>query len=317
MVTAALAVPGAGLGPGTPAGVDEPGGPADLASFVATDRDGLRRLHLMVEGVRCGGCMRRIEQALARCEGVEEARLNLSTRRLALAWRGPVGRGGELAGIVDRLGYRTVPFDPDRLGALDLRADKELLRCLAVAGFAAANVMFLSVSVWSGHGQGMGPATRDLLHWFSALIAMPAVAYAGRPFFRSALGALRAGRANMDVPISVGVVLATAMSLSETIRGGAYAYFDSAVTLLFLLLVGRYLDGLARGRARSAAERLLALRVATVTVLDAEGRRAALPVEQVRPGMTVLAAAGERIGVDGRVAAGSSASQVDTSLITG
>ena len=120
----------------------------------------------------------------------------------------------------------------------------------------------------------------------------------------------------MDVPISVGVVLATAMSLSETVRGGAYAYFDSAVTLLFLLLVGRYLDGLARGRARSAAERLLALRAATVTVLDAEGRRAVLPAEQVRPGMTVLAAAGERIGVDGRVAPGS-ASQVDTSLITG
>ena len=139
-----------------------------------------------------------------------------------------------------------------------------------MAGFAAANVMFLSVSVWAGHGQGMGPATRDLLHWFSALIAMPAVAYAGRPFFRSAWRALRAGRANMDVPISVGVILATAMSLSETVRGGPYAYFDSAVTLLFLLLVGRYLDGLARGRARSAVERLLALRVATVTVLDAE-----------------------------------------------
>jgi len=314
-VTTAIVVPaGAGLGAGAPArDPDDPA--ADLAPFVRTGKDGLRHLHLMVEGVRCGGCMRRIEESLAKCQGVEAARLNLSTRRLALAWRGPVERGGELAGVVDRLGYRTVPFDPERLGALDARADKELLRCLAVAGFAAANVMFLSVSVWAGHAQGMGPATRDLLHWFSALIAMPAVAYAGLPFFRSGLGALRAGRTNMDVPISVGVVLATAVSLSETMRGGEHAYFDSAVTLLFFLLVGRYLDGLARGRARSAAERLLALRASTVTVLDEAGRRAVLPVEQVRPGMTVLAAVGERIGVDGRVVGG--ASQVDTSLITG
>lgn len=311
--TSALAVPG---GPERAAPTaDDGAGPADLAPFVRTEGDGLRRLDLMVEGVRCSGCMRRIEAALARCEGVEAARLNLTTRRLALGWRGPVARGGELAGVVDRLGYRTVPFDPDRLGALDARADKELLRCLAVAGFAAANVMFLSVSVWAGHEQGMGPATRDLLHWFSALIAMPAVAYAGRPFFRSAAAALKTGRANMDVPISVGVILATAMSLSETARGGPYAYFDSAVTLLFLLLVGRYLDGLARGRARSAAERLLALRAATVTVLDAEGRRSVLPVEQVRAGMTVLVATGERVGVDGRVVAGTS--QVDTSLISG
>lgn len=312
-MTAALAVPRAGVAGA--ASADELAAPADLLPFVRTDKDGLRHLHLMVEGVRCGGCLRRIEEALARREGVEQARLNLSTRRLAIAWRGPAERGGELAGVVDALGYRTVPFDPERLGALDAGAEKELLRCLAVAGFAAANVMLLSVSVWAGHAQGMGPATRDLLHWFSALIAMPAVAYAGRPFFRSAWAALRAGCTNMDVPISVGVVLATAMSLFETFRGGPHAYFDSAVTLLFFLLVGRYLDGAARGRARSAAERLLALRAATVTVLDAEGRRSVLPVEQVRPGMTVLVAAGERVGADGRVLAG--ASQIDTSLITG
>lgn len=290
-------------------------GTTDLAPFVRTGADGLHQLHLMVEGVRCGGCLQRIEAALGRCEGVETARLNLSTRRLALAWRGTVERGGELAGLVNRLGYRTAPFDPDRLAALDTRQEEELLRCLAVAGFAAANVMLLSVSVWAGHAQGMGPATRDLLHWLSGLIAMPAVAYAGQPFFRSALAALRSGRTNMDVPISVGVILTTAMSLSETIRGGPYAYFDSAVTLLFFLLAGRYLDRLARGRARSAAERLLALRVATVTVVDADGRRVVLPAELVRPGMAVLAAAGERIGVDGRVVAG--ASRIDTSLITG
>ena len=248
--------------------------PVDLASYVRTDASGLHHLHLMVEGVHCGGCIRRIEGTLTRLAGVESARLNMSTRRLAVAWRGEAPRAGEMAAVVTAQGYRVVPFDPGRLSASDARRETELLRCLAVAGFAAANVMLLSVSVWAGHAQGMGPATRGLLHWFSALIAMPAIAYAGRPFFGSALTALRAGRTNMDVPISIGVVLATAMSLFEIIQGGRHAYFDSAVSLLFFLLIGRYLDSRARGRARSAAERLLTLRAAAVTVLDAEGRRA-------------------------------------------
>jgi Cu2+-exporting ATPase len=175
--------------------------------------------------------------------------------------------------------------------------------------------MLLSVSVWAGHFQDMGPATRDLLHWFSALVALPAVAYAGRPFFRSALGALRARRTNMDVPISIGVILATAMSLFETITGGEHAYFDSAVMLLFFLLVGRYLDRLARGRARSVAERLLTLRATAVAVLGADGTVGYLRPEQVEPGMTVLVAAGERLAVDGLVLEGRS--DVDASLITG
>ena len=92
-------------------------------------------------------------------------------------------------------------------------SERQLLRAMAVAGFAAGNIMLLSVSVWAGHAQGMGEATRDLLHWFSALIALPTIAYAGRPFFASAWGALRHRRTNMDVPIALGVSLAAAMSL--------------------------------------------------------------------------------------------------------
>jgi Cu2+-exporting ATPase len=161
----------------------------------------------------------------------------------------------------------------------------------------------------------MGPATRGLLHWVSALIALPAIAYAGWPFFRSALAALRAGHTNMDVPISLAVVLAGAMSLFETIEGGRYVYFDSAVTLLFFLLIGRYLDRRARGKALAAAERLLALASAPVAVLKAGGERVFLPAEQLRPGMSVLVAAGERAAVDGRVQSGRS--ELDASLITG
>lgn len=289
-------------------------GGIDLASHVRTEA-GLSSVSLVVEGLHCAACVWLIESVLAREPGVVKARVNMTTRRLALAWRPAESEGRQLVDVVRRLGYRLVPFDSERLDSERRRREGELVRAMAVAGFAAGNVMLLSVSVWAGAGQGMGPATRDLLHWVSALIAMPAIAYAGRPFFRSALSVLRLGRANMDVPISLGVLLATAMSLYQTVRGAEHAYFDSAIGLLFFLLVGRYLDLLARGRARSAAEHLLALGAKAVTVIDPKGERQTLSPTRVAPGMTVLAAAGERIGIDGRVIAG--ASEVDTGLIDG
>lgn len=286
----------------------------DVTAYVRPDGDG-SALSLMVEGIHCGGCVAKIERALAEQPDVRRGRVNMTTRRLALAWDGPPSRGGDLAALVGRLGYRVAPFDPDQLASADQAEERRLLRAMAVAGFASGNVMLLSVSVWAGHFQGMADTTRDLLHWFSALIALPALLYAGQPFFRSAGAVLRRGHTNMDVPITLAVVLASAMSLHETMTSGPHAYFDSAIMLVFFLLVGRYLDRRARGRARSAAERLLALRATAVTVVDADGTRRHLPADQVTPGSTVLVAAGERIGVDGRVLTGRS--DVDTSLLTG
>jgi len=243
------------------------------------------------------------------------ARVNLTARRIAVGWR-----AGELdpVRIVDaltRLGYPVAPFDPALLDEKTKAADRELLRALGVAGFAAGNVMLLSVSVWSGLGGDMDAATRDLFHWMSALIALPAVAYAGRPFFRSAWSALKSRAMNMDVPISLGVLLASGMSLVETMHGATHAYFDAAITLLFFLLCGRYLDRQARARARSAAEHLLALTAVGATIIDPDGSRRALPVRELRPGMLVAAAAGDRIPADGMVADG--VSDLDNSLLTG
>jgi Cu2+-exporting ATPase len=239
----------------------------------------------------------------------------MTTRRLTLTWRSNETDADTLTDSVNRLGYRLVPYDPALIGRESERREKKLLRAMAVAGFAAGNVMLLSVSVWAGQFQGMEPATRDLFHWISALIVLPAIAYAGVPFFRSALSVLAAGRVNMDVPISLAVVLAAAMSVYQTAAGAEHAYFDSAIALLFFLLVGRYLDTRARGRARSSAENLLALGAAAVTVIERSGRKRILPPSRVEPGMTALAATGERIPVDGEVVDG--VSDIDTGLIDG
>ena len=271
------------------------------------------RRHFLVEGVRCGACVARIERDLMGLPGVAAARLNLTTRRLVVT-----GRNLDAEAIrarLDGLGYPAAAYEPERLAEGDDREERALLKALAVAGFAAGNVMLLSVGVWAGNGYGMGEATRALLHWVSALIALPALVVAGRPFFASALGALRAGRTNMDVPIAVGVLLTGGMSLFETARGGAHVYFDSAVALLFFLLIGRYLERRARGRARAAASRLVALMGRAVTLVLPDGTLRRVAADGVRRGDRVLVAAGERVPVDGEVASGTS--DLDTALITG
>ena len=293
-----------------------PGGGYDLSRYISSDGAGASRLNMLVENLHCAGCVNRIERVLAGESGVREARVNLSTRRLRLLFDPIETRADDLIEKVSAIGYRLIPFDPSALDASDRDEERLLLRSLAVAGFAAANVMLLSVSIWAGAAsEDMGPATRDFLHWLSALIALPAVAYAGRPFYRSAASALSARSLNMDVPISLAVILAAGMSLYETATGGAHAYFDAAVMLVFFLLIGRYLDRRARGQARSAAEQMMLLDATAARVKQADGSLRATPIDFVATGMTVAVAAGERVPVDGTVTAGQSA--VDTSLVTG
>ena len=293
--------------------------PADWAdratAYVRSNGKGFAFVDLLVEGAHCAGCIQRIEGGLRALPGVTEARLNLTTRRLHVAWTEGEAEPPDIIGTIDRLGYRAVAFDAANLSQSKDEQARSLLRALAVAGFAAANVMLLSVAVWAGTFSDMDASTRALMHWVSALIALPAVAYAIRPFARSAIGALKARALNMDVPITLAVILTAAMSLFEAIRGGPHVYFDASVTLLFFLLIGRYLDHDMRRRARSEAEQLLLLRSSTATVIDETGGSRVLATPQIRPGMTVAVAAGERIPVDGMILSGPS--DIDTSLITG
>ena len=297
----------------------EPTDRSDFSRFIVTHPDGTHELSLAVDGLQCGACVWLIESVLAREPDVLRGRVNMTTRRLRLVWHGSTERAASLISSIERLGYRLVPFDTASLTAARNSTDRVLLRALAVAGFAAANVMLLSIGIWAGEAGGplldMGPATRDLLHWISALIAMPAIAYAGMPFFASAAAALRHGRTNMDVPISVGVCLVTGVSLIQTIQGGAHTYFDSAVTLLFFLLIGRVLDHRARGQARATAEQLLTLRASDAAVLQPDGSLMRRDPHSVVAGDRILVGLGERIGVDGVVERGTSA--LDTSLVTG
>ena len=302
---------------GCPSGLEPPvdSDVPDPAPFVKPQADGSSRLELAVFGAKCAGCISKIEGGLLALPGIETARLNLSTGKLVVTWRDSGVAPVSIADTVSKLGYRAQAYDQDDI---ENEVDKEgrfLLRCMAVAGFAAANIMLLSVAVWAGHDGEMGLATRDMMHWVAGMIALPAAVFAGRPFFRSALTALKAGHANMDVPISLAVILALSLSIYETINHGRDAYFDAAVMLLFFLLIGRWLDHRLRARSRAAAQDLLALQATTANRLLPDGTVEQLPAKSVNVGDVLILWPGDRAPVNSVVQDGSSS--VDVSLVTG
>jgi Cu2+-exporting ATPase len=296
--------------PGTEAALEMPGAVPSAHEIALAARalgNGAYQVELSVPGVHCAACIQAIERRLKVLRGVTTARVNLSTKRVSVQWQGQ-----EPPAIIEALADIGYPAHLFEEGAKKQDAVlSELVRATGVAGFAAGNIMLLSVSVWSG----ADGATRDLFHWISALIALPALLFAGRVYYRSAWNALLHGRMNMDVPIAIGVTLAYAMSLYETINHGEHAYFDASVTLLFFLLIGRTLDHVMRNRARAAVLGLSRLSPQGALVLDADGGRSYRPLSEILPGTRVLVAAGERIPVDAEVVAGSS--DLDCSLVTG
>lgn len=264
---------------------------------------------LSLPAIHCAGCISQVERALCALPGVRAARVNLSRKRVRVDAPGIAPE--VLIDALSRAGHMAQELDAATMLAVETDATgRALLTRIAVAGFAMMNVMLFSVAVWSGAAE----STRILFHWISAAIAVPALLYSAQVFFGSAWRALRVARLNMDVPISVAIILACAMSTYETAQGSTHVYFDAALSLTFFLLLARYLDHRMRVAARSAAQELAALEVPRAVRLR-DGVAETVPLAALRVGDLIRIAAGMRLPVDGRVIEG--ASQTDRSLLTG
>jgi len=281
-------------------------------TYLGPDQDwtkGSVETRFAVPEMHCAGCIAKIERLLPEQPGISAARVNFSGKTVTVTHAGDMAEP-DIIRAFDAIGFEAQSL----LSTASVErgiALRRLIRALGIAGFAAMNVMLLAVSVWSG-AEG---SARSLFNWISALIAVPAVAYAGRPFFDSALRALRARTTNMDVPISLAVLLAVGLSLYETVAGGQHVWFDGALMLLTFLLAGRVLDEMMRGRAASGAEALVRRTAPGAMRLDAHGGSQWVASDALRVGDRLLIAAGERLAADGIIETG--ASRFDLSLLTG
>jgi Cu2+-exporting ATPase len=281
---------------------------APLAGHIAQQEIDAPDIILSLPTIHCAACIGSVERSLRSMPGVSAARVNLSLKRVSVQTK-TLSDAALVARLRDA-GFEAHPMDS---AVLDNGKDPEgqrLLVKLAVAGFAMMNVMLFSVAIWSGASD----STRELFHMISAAISLPAVLFCGQPFFASAWSALRVRRLNMDVPISLAILLAAGMSFYEVLNHGLHAYFDAALSLTFFLLIGRYLDHRSRRSARSAARDLAALEVHSAQKLTGDGART-VPVSELAVGDAVLIPTGVRVPVDGRLI--SPEATTDRAFLTG
>lgn len=285
----------------------------DLTAYVSHQTDGDSSFEAAVSGAHCAGCIAKIESGVRAIPGVREARLNLSSGRLSVRWHDDTVRPQAILERVRNLGYQAQPFAADIQQDAQAREGRFLLRCMAVAAFATVFIMGLTDAVW--YGGDMDAGLRGSFFWMAAAVSVPATLYSGLPFFASAWAVLRRWRTNMDVPISLALLLALGLSLYQAATGAEHTYFDAAVMLTFLLLVGRYLDFRLRARARGAAQHLLAMQSQLARRLRADGELETVAAKEIMPGDRIFLASGDRAPVNGTLP--EQGTEADLSLVTG
>ncbi len=287
-------------------------------------------IQLLVEGIRCGSCIWLIENTLKQEANILKARINLSTKKIHLIWEGEPNFIKNIVSLIEKLGYKLLPFSINHLEQQRIENEKSLLKRLSIAGFIWIQNMMISMGIWAGDwNNDIGKYSKDFMNIISALITIPGICYAAMPFFISAFHSLMKKRSNMDVPISLATIITLLISVygqlisSFAINNSVLlnnlslenTYYEAASSLIFALLIGRYLEAKVSNKAYSYCNYLLLSQVSSVSIYNEQGNLSIIPIEKAKPGDIALVAAGEKIPVDGIIIDGES--EIDNSIITG
>jgi len=284
-------------------------------AFVEQCKDGSHQARLMVEGIHCAACVWLIEKALAGMAGIIKAEVNLAHHRLLLQWQPQDISLSQIMQRLATLGYAAIPFDQEKAEGHLNKQNRQLLFRLGFAAFGAMNIMWISIALYAGAFSGISAEYRQFFHWISLAIATPVLLYSGGPILNAAWQGLRHGRLAMDLPISIGALSTYLYSLWQTLQGGPHVYFDTVVSFLFVILIGRHLEARARRNASSASLRLLELQPRMATRILANGQEERIAVRQLQPGDHLHIKPGDKIPADGVILEGNA--HIDESMLTG
>jgi len=273
-----------------------------------------KEIHLLIEGIHCAACVWLIEHRLSQVAGVVQANVNLSARKLRLRWNDTKIKLSEILLILAQIGYAGVPFDPEAAEGQIKKNNRKLLLRLGFAGFAAMNLMWISIALYTGADEGK---YKILFHWLGFALSTPTLFYSGYPFFKGAVTGLVNKHLTMDLPIAIGASITYLYSCYVVFNGSEVGevYFDTVVNFLFVILTGRYLEAMSKRMAVQSSQRLLDLQPKIATRINANGEQEVIPVRALHKDDIVLVKAGDKIPVDGIVVKG--ASIIDESMLTG
>ncbi len=273
----------------------------------------MRDIHLLVEGIHCAACVWLIERALLRLPGVASAQVNMAGKRLHLNWDNRRVKLSDALRALSKIGYAGVPYDPENAEGAIRKANRSMLYRLFFAGFGMMNMIWVAIALYSGANHD---EFRNFFHWIGLGLSTPVLLYSGYPFYRGALGGLRAAMLTMDLPIAIGLSVTYIYSCYVTISANntGEVYFDTVTNLIFVILIGRYLEGMFRHQAISATRRLMELQPRAAIVMQ-DGIEKITPIRGVKPGDQVMIKPGCKVPVDGIVLEGQSS--VDESMLSG
>jgi Cu2+-exporting ATPase len=272
-----------------------------------------REIHLLVEGIHCAACVWLIERTLNRLPGVLSAQVNLSGKRLLLRWDNDRIKLSEIIHKLGKIGYAATPFDPEAAEGTIKKQNRALLFRMAFAGFAMMNLMWISIALYSGADKG---EFKQLFHWIGFGLATPTLFYAGWPFLKGAWTGLKTLHLGMDLPIAIGASVTWLYSSYITFAGTntGEVYFDTVVNFIFVILVGRHLEGISKRHAVAATQRLMDLQPRVATLFT-DAKEQVVPIRSVKAGDQVLIKAGNKVPVDGIIIEGTSS--LDEAMLSG
>ncbi|MGB5443350.1 MAG: heavy metal translocating P-type ATPase [Gammaproteobacteria bacterium] len=273
---------------------------------------------LILEGITCAACIWLNERHLSRLPGVLDVQINYATHRARIRWDDTLIKLSQLLQAIHHIGYTAHPYDPAQQQQARERERRAQLRRIGITGVLGMQVMVLSFALYMGDWTGIEEGFRNLFRWLGLLLTTPVLLYSGAPFLHGAWRDLKNKSVGMDVPVSLGILVAFGGSLHATLTGHGEVYFDSVVMFVLFLLVSRYFEMMARKRGAETAENLAQALPAMATRLGDDGdeaRQKIIPAAELQPGDRVLIKPGAAVPADGTVESGSSG--VSEALLSG
>ncbi len=285
----------------------------DVQQEFVSELGDTREIHLLVEGIHCAACVWLIERRLETETGVLQSNVNLSAKKLHLKWDNRDTKLSKILQVLGQIGYAAVPYDPEAAEGQIKKQNRALLFRLSFAGFAAMNLMWISIALYTGADEGK---FKDLFYWISLGLATPTLLYSGYPFYRGAFTGLMNRHLTMDLPVAIGAIITYLYSCYVVISGSeiGHVYFDTVVNFIFVILTGRYLEAMSKRLAVQSTQRLLDLQPKISTLITGDETKI-VPIRALQKNDLVLVKAGEKIPVDGLISKGESV--VDESMLTG
>ncbi len=288
-------------------------------SAPTTSADGNCSVELAVHGLHCAACAWLIERAAENEAGWFQARVRMNRHTVQLVYDPARLKLSQIARLLDRLGYELAPFTPGENSHLRRESRRHLIR-IATAGFLAANAMWIAVALYAGEFATVAVEHRYFMTLVGTALGISAVAGPGRTFLLGGWAAIRTRTPHMDLPIALGLTVGSVVGTINAIRGIGHVYFDSLAVLVFLLLIGRWIQFRQQQRASSAVELMLRISPRHCTLVSA-GNAGELSqsqhvlVDTLVAGDVISVDPGESVAADGVIVSGETT--VDRSLLTG